>query len=77
MVIYKTSKKHFKKTVIKRSSLSESLICYFAGQILESLHYLHMNKIIHMDITQKNVLIDEYLNAKLPAYYVKKLNYQR
>ena len=66
---------NFKKTVIKRSSLSESLICYFAGQILESLHYLHMNKIIHMDIKQQNVLIDEYLNAKLTDYSVS-INYK-
>ena len=66
---------NFKKNIVKRSYLSESLICYFAGQILESLFYLSINKIIHMDIKQQNILIDEYLNAKLTDYSVS-INYK-
>ena len=66
---------NFKRTILKRSSISETLICYIAGQILESLFYLHMNKIIHMDIKQQNILIDGYLNAKLTDFSVS-INYK-
>jgi serine/threonine protein kinase len=55
---------NFKKNILKRSTLSESFICYFVGQILEALFYLSINKIIHMDIKLQNILIDEYLTAK-------------
>ena len=66
---------NFKKNILKRSTLSESFICYFAGQILEALFYLSINKIIHMDIKLQNILIDEYLTAKLTDYSVS-INYK-
>ena len=60
----------FKRNVIKRSCLSESLICYLAGGILEALLYLNNKKIIHMDIKQQNILVDDFLNIKLTDYSV-------
>jgi serine/threonine protein kinase len=56
---------NFKNKVLKRLSLSESLICYIAYQILNGLIYCHQCKIAHMDVKTKNVVIDEYLNTKL------------
>ena len=57
---------NFKRKILKRSSLSETLVLYIGGGLLEALYYLHSkNKIIHMDIKQQNVLVDDFLNIKL------------
>ena len=67
---------NFKRTVLKRSSLSETLILYIAGGILEALKYIHIKKkIIHMDIKQQNVLIDDFLVIKLTDFSVS-INYK-
>ncbi len=67
---------NFKKKVIKRSSLSESIVLYIAGGVLQALYYIHTKyKIIHMDIKQQNVLIDDFLNIKLTDYSVS-INYR-
>ena len=56
---------YFKNNVLKRKTLSETCILYFAKQILDSLLYLSCCKIIHMDIKQGNILIDSELNPKI------------
>lgn len=61
---------NFKKKFIKRQVLSESLINYIAGGIVEALFYLTSKKIIHMDIKPQNVLVDDFLNIKLTDYSV-------
>ena len=66
---------NFKKTIIKKTYLSETLLCYFAYQILEAISYLHINKIIHMDIKKQNILVDEFLNVRLTDFSVS-LNYK-
>ena len=67
---------NFKRTVLKRSSLSETLILYIAGGILEALKYIHIKKkIIHMDIKQQNILIDDFLIIKLTDFSVS-INYK-
>lgn len=67
---------NFKKKVIKRAPLSETLICYILGNIAEAVRYIHThNKIIHMDIKQQNVLVDDYINIKLTDYSVS-VNYR-
>ena len=67
---------NFKRTVLKRSYLSETLILYIAGGILEALKYIHIKKkIIHMDIKQQNVLIDDFLVIKLTDFSVS-INYK-
>ena len=61
----------FKKKVIKRASLSETLICYIFGGIVKAVNYIHThNKIIHMDIKQQNILVDDYVNIKLTDFSV-------
>ena len=62
---------NFKKRVIKRAPLSETLICYILGGLSEAVYYIHThNKIIHMDIKQQNIVIDDYVNIKLTDYSV-------
>ena len=56
---------NFQTLVLKKKILSESLLCYLASQISEALYYIHKNKIIHMDIKHKNMLINDYLQVKL------------
>ena len=61
---------NFQKVLLKRKVLSETIICYFAIQILEALEYIHRCKIIHMDIKQGNILVDSNLNIKLTDFSV-------
>ena len=62
---------NFKRKIIKRSPLSETLICFILGGLVEAVYYIHThNKIIHMDIKQQNVLVDDYLNIKLTDFSV-------
>ena len=48
-----------------QNSLSETLLAYLTRQILEGLYYIHQSKIIHMDIKQQNILIDQNFNIKM------------
>lgn len=67
---------NFKRNVIKSACLSETLICYLAGGILDALYYIHVNnKIIHMDVKQQNILIDDFLTVKLTDFSVS-INYK-
>ena len=66
---------NFKKTIIKKIVLSETLLCFFSYQILEAILYIHTNKIIHMDIKKQNILVDEFLNVRLTDFSVS-LNYK-
>ena len=67
---------NFKKRVIKRAPLSETLICYILGGLSEAVYYIHThNKIIHMDIKQQNIVIDDYINIKLTDYSIS-INYR-
>ena len=57
--------KSFMKNILKKDYLSESLLCFFSYQILNALKYCHKNKICHFDIKPYNIVIDEYLKAKI------------
>ena len=62
---------NFKRKILKKSYFSETLICFLSFQILDAIFYLHTNyKIIHLDIKQQNVLIDQYLKVKLSDFSV-------
>ena len=66
--------RNFQVNILKRSCFSESLLCFFAHQILKGLVYCHRNKIAHMDIKPQNIVIDDYLNAKLIDFSIS-INY--
>jgi len=62
---------NFKKQVIKRVPLSETFICYILGGLSDAVNYIHThNKIIHMDIKQQNIVVDDYINIKLTDYSI-------
>ena len=60
----------FMKTLLKRKILSETILCYFAKQILEALEYMHKCKIIHNDIKQGNIVVDANLDIKITDFSV-------
>lgn len=66
----------FKRKVVKRPFLSETLTCYICGGIITALSYLNKKNVIHMDIKQQNILIDEYLNIKVTDFSVS-LSYEK
>ena len=64
----------FQMTSLKRKCLSESMLCYLAIQILNGLLYCHKCKVAHMDIKPQNIVMDEYLNAKIIDFSIS-INY--
>jgi len=68
--------RNFLLNVLKiKKCLSEAMICFFAYQILEGLNYCHRCKIAHMDIKPQNIVVDDYLNAKLIDFSIS-INYK-
>lgn len=65
MELGKTDLSQFCRKVLKRAVLSETFLCYIAYQVLKGLNYLHKCKIAHLDIKPKNIVITDYLEAKL------------
>ena len=66
--------RNFQYKALKKSVLSESLINFFANEILKGLLFCHRNKVAHMDLKPQNIVIDEYLHAKLIDFSIS-LNY--
>ena len=60
----------FMKILLKRKVLPETILCYFAFQILEALEYIHKCKIVHNDIKQGNIVVDANLDIKLTDFSV-------
>ena len=60
----------FMKQLLKRKFLPETILCYFAFQILEALEYIHRCKIIHNDIKQGNIVVDGNLDIKITDFSV-------
>lgn len=61
---------YFKKNILKKRTLSETLLCYISSQVLNAILYLHQNRIIHMNVKISNILVDEFLNMKLGDFSV-------
>ena len=68
--------RNFNQKVLKRTYFSESLICYLAYQILNGIKYMYICKIAHMDIKPQNIVIDQYVNAKIIDFSISK-NYKK
>lgn len=61
---------NFKKNILKKPCLSETIICFISSQILDAIFHLHKNKIIHFDIKPQNILVNDYLNFFLTDFSV-------
>ena len=61
---------------INKKYLSESILCFFAYQILKGLNFCHLNKVAHLDIKPKNIVIDQFLNLKIIDFSVS-LDYSK
>jgi len=68
--------RNFNQKVLKRTYFSESLICFLAYQILNGIKYMHICKIAHLDLKPHNIVIDQYLNAKIIDFSIS-LNYKK
>lgn len=55
----------FQTSFLKKTALSETFLCYLTTQILEAIKYIHKNKILHLDIKQKNILVNDFMQFKL------------
>ena len=64
--------RNFQYKTLKRSVLSETLLCFLANEILNGLLYCHKCKIAHLDLKPQNIVIDEYLHAKLIDFSISK-----
>lgn len=60
----------FQVKILKRGYFSESLICYFACQILNGIKYMHICKVAHLDLKPQNIVIDQNLNAKIVDFSI-------
>lgn len=58
------------KNLLKKKTLTETSLSYFAFQILKGLEHMHRCKILHLDIKPGNILIDSNLNAKLTDFSI-------
>ncbi len=58
------------KNLLKKKSLTETSLDYFAAQILKGLEHMHKCKMLHLDIKPGNILVDSNLNAKLTDFSV-------
>lgn len=49
----------------RRPIMDEALGCYIFRQIANAVHYLHSLSILHRDIKDENIIIDQYFQVKL------------
>ena len=66
--------RQFQIKTLKTTLLSESMLCFLAYQILNGLYYCFKSKIAHMDIKPQNIVMDEFLNAKIIDFSIS-INY--
>ena len=59
---------NFTKKFLKGSILSETFINYISKPILEGINYMKKNKIIHMDIKEQKIILDDLLNPKIIGF---------
>ena len=57
------------RRITDKKNLSETFLAFITKQILEGLYFIHNNKIIHMDIKQQNILIDNNLAVKITDFF--------
>jgi len=59
---------NFKNKFLKRTSLSETLVCYIAGQIVNVLASLHSCKYVYLDLKPNNILVNDKIEFLLSDF---------
>ena len=60
---------YMKNIILKRENLSETFACFITYQILQGLKYLHRNKLFHMNIKEKNIIVGPDLDIKIKSFF--------
>ena len=72
--------RNFQK-ILKRKTLSESLLCFITYQIINALKYCHRCKIAHLDLKPQNLVIDDFLTVKIIDFSISidysKINFDK
>jgi serine/threonine protein kinase len=50
------------------SAMGENAGRFFALQMLESIEYMHIRKVVHRDLKLENILFDKQLNLKIADF---------
>ena len=53
----------FLKKTFEGDGMGESFARFFMHQVLDSLEYIHSEKIVHRDVKLENLLIDRNMNV--------------
>lgn len=61
-----------KENYLKGKSLSETFLCYIAGEVLSGLYYLYLCNIVHLDIKPQNIVMNSYFNIKIIDFSISK-----
>lgn len=49
----------------RRKAITEPETRYYMAQVLQGVHYLHSNRIIHRDLKLGNLFLDDNLHVKI------------
>mmetsp|Transcript_40871 Transcript_40871/g.46911 ORF Transcript_40871/g.46911 Transcript_40871/m.46911 type:complete len:225 (-) Transcript_40871:571-1245(-) len=52
----------------KQASFQESIVAFYADQLLSTIHYIHQEGYAHLDIKLDNILLDDYFNIRLSDF---------
>jgi carbon catabolite-derepressing protein kinase len=48
--------------------MGEDVGRFFAIQMLDSIEYMHLLRVVHRDLKLENILVDDHLNLKIADF---------